>query len=135
MRLEAMKPLLLAGVVGGFGTVLALDALAAAPSGRKLVAEHGWAACHGAAGQGMPAAGSPRLAGQPSAYLLSQLEAFAGGRRRNAVMQVRAKALNATEMRRIAHYYAGLETPSPAAGSTRPTLHARGREIVVNGLW
>ncbi|MGH8161762.1 MAG: c-type cytochrome [Gammaproteobacteria bacterium] len=131
----AARVALLAALALVFGTALALDAWAAAPSGKKIVAEHGCAACHGAQGQGTPSRGRPRLAGQPSAYLLAQLEAFADGRRRNAVMNARAKQLDVAGMRSVADYYAALETPSAAAGSASSKLRARGRGIVANGAW
>lgn len=39
------------------------------------------AACHGDRGQGNPALGAPRLAGQQADYLLQQLQGFKAGRR------------------------------------------------------
>ena len=43
-------------------------------------------ACHGAQGEGNPAGGFPRLAGQTADYLAAQLRNFADGRRASAVM-------------------------------------------------
>jgi cytochrome c553 len=41
-------------------------------------------ACHGGKGQGNPALGAPRIAGQPAAYLARQLSAFTSGARGGA---------------------------------------------------
>jgi len=38
-------------------------------------------ACHGGGGEGNPALGAPRLAGQPASYLARQFEAFRSGQR------------------------------------------------------
>lgn len=93
------------------------------------------AACHGKLGEGRPAAGFPRLAGLPAAYLEKELAAFADGTRSNAVMQPLAKALDSGARKAVAHYYAQLETPSAAASQTSKVALAAGREIAVNGLW
>jgi cytochrome c553 len=65
-------------------------------------------ACHGANGQGMAAAGFPFLAGLPAAYLEAQLEDFAQGRRKQAVMEPIAKALSAEQKQAVAAWYASL---------------------------
>lgn len=89
--------------------------------------------CHGASGEGNAAAGFPRLAGLPARYLGRQLEAFAQGQRRQAVMQPIAQALSATDRAALASYYASLRPPSaPAAaptpqGSSAAVLASRGR--------
>ena len=49
--------------------------------------------CHGTDGKGMAAAGFPRLAGLPEAYIAKQLADFKAGRRENAVMQPIAQSL------------------------------------------
>lgn len=66
------------------------------------------ATCHGAKGEGMAAAGFPYLAGQGSAYLLTQLKDFANGTRSNPVMQPIAKALTDDQAKSVAAFYAGL---------------------------
>lgn len=90
--------------------------------------------CHGASGEGQAATGFPRLAGQPQAYLLKQLQAFAEGARKNPVMEPIARALNAQQMRDLADHYAGLPgwrapaqtvAPDPATGPG-PRLAATG---------
>ncbi|SEH68089.1 Cytochrome c553 [Stutzerimonas xanthomarina] len=51
--------------------------------------------CHGAEGEGMAAAGFPRLAGLPAGYMRKQLGDFASGARANPTMQPIAAALSA----------------------------------------
>jgi len=42
--------------------------------------------CHGPHGEGVAAAGGPRIAGQTASYLIAQLHAYADGARTNPVM-------------------------------------------------
>jgi len=68
------------------------------------------AACHGAAGAGLPAQ-YPRLAGQHPEYTEAQLRAFRAGERRNdagGAMQSIAAKMSDAEMRAVADYIAGL---------------------------
>jgi len=75
------------------------------------------AACHGNAGQGDPAHGYPRLAGQPREYLLRQLAAFAEGRRKNAIMEPVARALKPDQLEDALRFAATppSKPPGPAA--------------------
>ena len=108
---------------------------AAAPDGAQLVTSKGCIACHGVNGEGQAAAGFPRLAGQPEAYLEAQLHNFASGRRINPVMQPQAKLLTADEIKAAAKYYASLTPTRVGTVEADPKLIAAGREIAVNGLW
>lgn len=68
------------------------------------------AACHGAAGAGLPAV-YPRLAGQYAEYTEAQLRAFRAGERRNdanRMMQTIAGRMSDVEIRAVADYIAGL---------------------------
>jgi cytochrome c553 len=68
-------------------------------------------ACHGALDYKL---GSAWLEGQPEAYLLTQLQAFASGDRRNDIngqMRVIARNLTPEEIKEAAAYYA--QTPPP----------------------
>lgn len=68
------------------------------------------AACHGAAGAGLPAR-YPRLAGQHPEYTEAQLRAFRAGERRNdagGAMQSIATKMSDVEIRAVADYIAGL---------------------------
>jgi cytochrome c553 len=116
-------------------------ASAQTPDGAALAQQgngHGVApclACHGADGGGQPAAGFPRLAGLPQAYLRKQLEDFANGARVNATMQPVAAGLSDTERDAVAAYYSKLPVPSTQASDApggdsaqlAQTLATRGR--------
>jgi len=70
------------------------------------------AACHGPTGTGNDAAKFPRIAGQHTAYLLSQLKAFRSGERANdagKMMQNIASKMSDKDMAAIVEYVAGLK--------------------------
>lgn len=73
-------------------------------------------ACHGPVGQGNPALGAPRLAGQQAEYLLTQLRDFKAGRRgyapsdsHGAQMRAIATTLADADQEPLARYFATLE--------------------------
>jgi cytochrome c553 len=65
------------------------------------------AACHGAAGHGIPVQ-FPRIAGQYPELTLGWLKAYANGTRPQVVMGPVAQRLNENDMRAVAEYTAGL---------------------------
>jgi len=68
------------------------------------------ASCHGPSGSGIPVQ-FPRVAGQHSKYVLSQLKNFRSGDRANdggKMMQVIARKLTDREMQAVAEYISGL---------------------------
>src|SRR5215469_7237069 len=67
--------------------------------------------CHGANGEGNTAAGFPRLAGLPEAYLAAQLTAFADGSRENSVMQPFAKIMSLDGRSAVSQYFSSLPAP------------------------
>lgn len=96
-------------------------------AGRRLYhagdVEHGitaCAGCHGAAGEGMPAAGFPRLAGQHAAYVATQLQSYraagrgddAGKKRDNdgdaKMMRTTAAKLSDAQIKAVSAYVSGL---------------------------
>jgi cytochrome c553 len=81
--------------------------------------------CHGAQGEGNAAAGFPRLAGQPQAYLLRQLNAYANGRRDNPVMGPIAKAMQQQQMLDTSAWYASLGKAAGPAASAAGTPGAK----------
>lgn len=88
--------------------------------------------CHGAQGEGVAA--FPPLAGTSYGYLLAQLDVFADGSRKNAVMGPIAKGLSPEERASTAAYFSGLPTrvrliaaPPPAASDAGGWLAQRGR--------
>jgi cytochrome c553 len=114
-----------AGLANGDAATLALVAV-----GRGQA----WscASCHGAAGEGNLS--TPRLAGQPAAYLKKQLEDFAAGKRANESMALVARALNADDMEKLARYYAGIRAPAVLQASLGGDL-ARGEALAKRGDW
>ncbi|MFJ4153391.1 c-type cytochrome [Pseudomonas sp. NPDC089752] len=70
--------------------------------------------CHGADGNGIAAAGFPRLAGLPAGYISKQLHDWRDGSRKQAVMEPLAKALSEEEITAVSRYLASLPgTPAP----------------------
>ncbi|HYM27059.1 MAG TPA: c-type cytochrome [Steroidobacteraceae bacterium] len=129
----ARGPLLLA---------LASSAVAqAAPASHAAgaaLAQHGaatvraCASCHGAAGEGTAASGSPRLAGLPAAYLLEQLDAMAAGSRASAAMAPVARVLTAEQRTQLAEYYGSLpRSVQPLAG----VAAALDDRLALEGRW
>lgn len=94
--------------------------------------------CHGNKGQGLAAAGYPRLAGLHSDYLQAQLQAFRDGSRSSAVMTPVAKALKLDESKTVADYYAGqgvLGFPVPPVAAADAQKLAVGRDLARFGDW
>lgn len=92
--------------------------------------------CHGAKGEGNAAGGFPRLAGLHAAYIESQLDSFASGKRQNPVMASIAKQLTVAERKAVGSYFSsltpskGIAVPNEATlkmGDTGPWLAIRGR--------
>lgn len=80
------------------------------------------AACHGSNGVSV-AANIPNLAGQRYQYLLTQLQAFKAGTRKNPLMDQMAAALSKQQMQDLAAYYASIHIkvgtlPRPKAVKT-----------------
>ena len=90
--------------------------------------------CHGSDGKGMPAAGFPRLAGLPSAYIAKQLLDFRSGTRLNPIMQPIAAALSDDEMAAAASAYAARPKVNVIASTARPT-EGTGAWLALRGAW
>lgn len=90
--------------------------------------------CHGANGEGAPAAKIPRLAGQSADYLDKQLRDFASGARISEVMQNFAKPLSEADRAAVAAYFASLTAPyiAPNPRATESQL-ARGHRLAHQG--
>jgi cytochrome c553 len=88
------------------------------------------AGCHGMSGEGRPDAGYPRLAGQPHRYLERQLEAYADGRRKSAVMEPLASSLTADERQRLAAHFASRDALAPPSAKS---YSKRGETLAVHG--
>jgi len=70
------------------------------------------ASCHGPTGSGVISAKFPKLAGQHSQYIATQLKAFRSGARANDMNQMMrdvAKRMSDTDIEKVAGYIAGLQ--------------------------
>ena len=87
--------------------------------------------CHGPHGEGVAAAGGPRIAGQTASYLVAQLHAYANGARTNPVMTAIAKGLDDQKKADAAAFFAAEAPPfaAPASHASDAQL-ARGKTLV-----
>ena len=115
---------------------------AGTPDGAAIASQgngHGVApcmACHGADGGGQAAAGFPRLAGLPQAYLRKQLDDFAAGSRANSTMQPVASGLSEAERDAVTAYYSKLSLPAAAAlPASDGTTASLGQTLATRGRW
>lgn len=76
-------------------------------SGGRAGAQNACFSCHGLRGEG-DGAGTPRLAGLDTGYLLRQLEAYADGRRRHSQMGWIARQMAPRERELVSAFYASL---------------------------
>lgn len=92
-------------------------------------------ACHGAEGEGLAAAGFPRLAGLPALYVRKQLEDFQRGSRVNPVMQSVANALSGAEIEALSQALAAMPgaVPQPIHRSEMPVSAAQ--KLAQQGAW
>jgi cytochrome c553 len=95
------------------------------------------ASCHGAHGEGNAAAGFPRLAGLPAAYLSAQLNYFAEGTRQNPIMTALAKQLSQGERAAVAAYFASLPAAAGVAVGATDAAKASdvGEWLATRGRW
>jgi len=96
--------------------------------------------CHGARGEGNPAAGFPQLAGIGAGYLKEQLDAMANGSRVSPVMAATAKALDPAQRQAVAQYYASLPSPLDTDRLAATAMHAAkpadaGAWLATRGAW
>jgi cytochrome c553 len=90
--------------------------------------------CHGAHGEGMPAAHVPRIAGQTAEYLKKQLDDYADGTRANPIMVNFAKPLSDKQRKDLAARFAAMSAPFVAqAGSVSAATLARGHQLAFQG--
>lgn len=93
------------------------------------------AGCHGVKGEGNAGAGFPRLAGLGAAYLDAQLNHFAQGTRKNAVMESIATQLTVEERKAVSAYFGGLPG-APAVGLPSEKLKEEtGAWLATRGRW
>jgi cytochrome c553 len=125
------RPLLASGAILLTAVPLALFGGAAAPPASKPNATTATCqACHGAHGEGVPAAHVPRIAGQTAEYLKKQLDDYADGTRANPIMVNFAKPLSDKQRRDLAALFAAMSAPFVAqAGAVNPVALARGHQL------
>lgn len=83
-------------------------AQAADPAAGKQKYETTCVACHGANGISI-AEIYPDLAGQKKAYLISQMQAFRDGTRKNPIMEPMAKGLSDIDIANMAEYLSAIK--------------------------
>lgn len=89
--------------------------------------------CHGARGEG--SAAFPPLAGSGKAYLSAQLDAFASGSRKHAVMGPIAQALDTAQRTSVAAWFAALPAPLKETKEAPATPSDRGAWLAARGRW
>lgn len=126
------------------GPLLLLTSLAshAATDGESIMQKGGanpvampCISCHAPDGKGMAAAGFPRLAGLPAAYIAKQLHDFKAGLRQNPVMQPIASALTAEEVEAVAAAYAARPRVNVAPQPVGTPAEGSGAWIALRGAW
>lgn len=93
------------------------------------------ATCHGAEGEGIAAAGFPRLAGLPANYMRKQLADFASGERANPIMQPIAAALTAEEADAVATMLANKPQPQVERIDRTALVESLGETLALRGAW
>jgi cytochrome c553 len=88
--------------------------------------------CHGANGNSLHQ-GYPALAGQPAAYLISQLRRFASGQRSNPNMSPLAMTLSDAEIDLLAEYFARQSVAENRSIKPDPQMQDRGKKLVESG--
>lgn len=91
--------------------------------------------CHGVEGEGIAAAGFPRLAGLPAGYMRKQLVDFASGARANSVMQPIAAALSAEEADTVTAMLADKPGPQVERVGRTAAAEGPGETLALRGAW
>ena len=91
--------------------------------------------CHGADGEGVAAAGFPRLAGLSADYMKKQLADFASGERANPIMQPLAAALSTEEANAVITMLANKPRPQVERISRAAAAQETGAVLALRGAW
>ncbi|RYF16103.1 MAG: c-type cytochrome [Comamonadaceae bacterium] len=134
------KAWVLAIALGGMAAHLAAAPAAADAKAGERIAMAGTpaggtacASCHGQRGEGMAA--FPRLGGVGAAYLQQQLDAFADGTRKNAIMQPIAQGLTPQQRIQVAAYFSSLPKPAAVQDGAARTPSDTGAWLATRGRW
>ncbi|UQG57707.1 MULTISPECIES: c-type cytochrome [unclassified Marinobacter] len=127
----------------GFGALNVSVVIAAGDLDRgKIIATQGngagalaCVACHGPDGKGNDAAGFPSIAGLNAEYLGKQLHDYAGGLRKNAIMQPFAKALTEDDIQSVTVYYQSLKPMVFSITQQAPAEDNQGEWLAMRGDW
>ena len=113
----------------------AADATAVYSKGGTNPAAMACATCHGAEGEGMAAAGFPRLAGLSANYMRKQLADFASGSRANLIMQPIAAALSREEAEAVSTTLAEKPQPQLERIDRTALVDGPGETLALRGAW
>lgn len=91
--------------------------------------------CHGAEGEGVAAAGFPRLAGLSAEYMKKQLADVVSGDRANPIMQPIAAALTAEEADAVITMLANKPAPEVETIGRAAAAHTLGETLALRGAW
>lgn len=107
MKLKRSTVAVLAAASFSFAALPAFAADAAAAPEKAAVC----AACHGAGGAKPIMPEYPVLAGQYSNYLVNAMHEYKDGKRKNPIMAAQAASLSDDEIKALAKYFEGQESP------------------------
>jgi len=93
------------------------------------------ASCHGPHGEGGGQGAYPRIAGQPAAYLETQLKAFRDGGRSNPLMSPMVAALSDADIAALASFLEQEHPPIAPSPDADPFGLSRGQRLVALGRW
>ena len=91
------------------------------------------AACHGPEGQGV--GDFPRLAGLGESYLVAQLEAFANGKRENAIMKPLVAGFSDSQRQALAEHFSQLPVKAAQQDSGVADINEAGKNLAELGRW
>ena len=125
--ISPMKAVLSCAVAAFCGSVTGLVLAQGNVEAGRLKAEP-CMGCHGIPGYTMvyPTYRVPKLGGQHAAYIVSALQEYKTGQRRNAIMRAQAVALSNKDMEDIAAYFESLGGAAPAGGGGGQQQTAKG---------
>lgn len=117
------------------GQILAADPTAVYTTGGANPAAMACSICHGAEGEGMAAAGFPRLAGLSADHMKKQLADYVSGDRANPIMQPIAAALTADEADAVTTMLANKPAPEVKIIGRAAAAHSLGETLALRGAW
>lgn len=126
----------LAGILAAsITTAQAADPVAVYTKGGANPAAMACVTCHGAEGEGMAAAGFPRLAGLSAEYMQKQLADVASGDRANPIMQPIAAALSPEETKAVTTMLANKPRPDVRPVGRADVVDGPGETLALRGAW